>query len=83
MFRAMLVKTKERAARIALVLHWLEAACSKVPPSEVIPANTLDKGIELALWLQEQAKANLQAIDDYSRRLRQLVSQGAKRRNCQ
>jgi len=58
-FWIMLVKTKERAARIALVLHWLKAACSGVPPSEVIPANTLGKGMELALWLQKQTKACL------------------------
>jgi hypothetical protein len=56
LLRAMLIRTKERAARIALVLHWLQAACSKVPPSEVIPANTLGKGMELALWLQRQSK---------------------------
>jgi hypothetical protein len=55
LFRGMLIKTKERAARIALVLHWLEAACSGVPPGEVIPANTLGRGIELALWLQRQS----------------------------
>jgi len=58
-FWLMLVKTKERAARIALVLHWLNAACSGVPPSEVIPANTLGKGMELALWLQKQTEACL------------------------
>jgi hypothetical protein len=57
LLRAILIRTKERAARIALVLHWLQAACSKVPPSEVIPANTLGKGMELALWLQRQSKA--------------------------
>jgi hypothetical protein len=49
-------ETKERAARIALVLHWLDAAWPGVPPSEVIPANTLGRGIELALWLQRQSE---------------------------
>jgi len=54
--RAMHAETKKRAARIALVLHWLDAACSGVPPSEAIPANTLGRGIELALWLQRQSE---------------------------
>jgi len=54
--RVMHAETKERAARIALVLHWLDAAWPGVPPSEVIPANTLGRGIELALWLQRQSE---------------------------
>jgi hypothetical protein len=56
LLRTMLIRTKERAARIALVLHWLDAACFGMPPSEVIPANTLGKGMELALWLEKQAE---------------------------
>jgi len=56
LFRTMLIRTKERAARICLVLHWLDAACWGVPPSEVIHANTLGKGMELALWLQKQTE---------------------------
>jgi len=59
LLRTMLIRTKERAARIALVLHWLDAACFGMPPSEVIPANTLGKGMELALWLQKQTEAFL------------------------
>jgi len=68
LFREMLIRTKERAARIALVSHWLEAACSKVPPSEVIPANTLGKGMELALWLQRQTEAIVTTVDYGGRR---------------
>jgi hypothetical protein len=54
--RATLPKTKERAARIALVLHWLDAACVGVTPAQVIPANTLARAIEFTRWLQNQAK---------------------------
>jgi hypothetical protein len=72
LLRTMLIRTKERAARIALVLHWLQAACSKVPPSEVIPANTLGKGMELALWLEKQAEAIVATVD-YGGRSRTTV----------
>jgi len=54
--RAMLPKTKERAARIALILHWLDAACAGVIPSKVIPASTLARAIEFTRWLQNQAR---------------------------
>jgi hypothetical protein len=54
--RATLPKTKERAARIALVLHWLDAACAGVTPAQVIPANTLARAIEFTRWLQNQTK---------------------------
>jgi hypothetical protein len=54
--RAMLPKTKERAARIALILHYLDAACAGVTPSKVIPANTLARAIEFTRWLQNQAR---------------------------
>jgi hypothetical protein len=72
LLRTMLIRTKERAARIALVLHWLQAACSKVPPSEVIPANTLGKGMELALWLEKQAETIVTTVD-YGGRSRTTV----------
>jgi len=54
--RATLPKTKERAARIALILHWLDAACAGVTPSKVIPASTLARAIEFTRWLQNQAR---------------------------
>jgi len=54
--RATLPKTKERAARIALVLHWLDAACAGVTPSKVIPASTLARAIEFTRWLQNQTR---------------------------
>ena len=54
--RAMLPKTKERAARIALILHYLDAACAGVTPSKVIPASTLSRAIQFTRWLQNQAK---------------------------
>jgi len=72
LLRAMLIRTKERAARIALVLHYLDAACSGVPPSEVIPANTLGKGMELALWLEKQAETIVATVD-YGGRSRTTV----------
>ena len=54
--RATLPKTKERAARIALILHYLDAACAGVTPSKVIPASTLSRAIQFTRWLQNQAK---------------------------
>ena len=54
--RATLPKTKERAARIALILHWLDAACDGVTPSKVIPASTLARAIEFTRWLQNQTR---------------------------
>ena len=68
LLRAMLIRTKERAARIALVLHWLQAACSKVSPSEVIPADTLGHGMKLALWLQQQSESVFPEIREFIRR---------------
>jgi hypothetical protein len=72
LLRTVLIRTKERAARIALVLHWLDAACFGMPPSEVIPANTLGKGMELALWLEKQAEAIVATVD-YGGRSRTTV----------
>jgi hypothetical protein len=54
--RATLPKTKERAARIALILHWLDAACDGVTPNKVIPASTLARAIEFTRWLQNQTR---------------------------
>jgi len=55
--RDLLLGTGNRAVRIALVLHRLDAACAGVIPSEVVPANTLARGMEFARWLQRQAEA--------------------------
>jgi len=54
--RACLPKVKERAARIALILHCLDAACAGVTPSKVVPASTLARAIEFTRWLQNQAR---------------------------
>jgi hypothetical protein len=54
--RATLPKVKERAARIALPLHYLDAACAGGIPSKVIPANTLARAIEFTRWLHSQTK---------------------------
>jgi CRISPR-associated protein Cmr3 len=54
--RATLPKTKERAARIALVLHCLDAACAGTIPSKVVPASTLARAIHFTRWLQNQTK---------------------------
>jgi len=49
----------EKAARIALVLHRLDAACIGVTPSVIVPARTLDRGMGFAMWLEQQAEAGL------------------------
>jgi hypothetical protein len=54
--RATLPKTKERAARIALILHYLDAACAGVAPSKILPASTLARAIHFTRWLQNQTK---------------------------
>jgi hypothetical protein len=54
--RATLPKVKERAARIALPLHYLDAACAGVIPSKVIPASTLARALEFTRWLHSQTK---------------------------
>jgi len=56
-FRAIRYRAQLRAARIALILHYLDAACSEDHPNAVIPANTLSRGMGFALWLQKQAEA--------------------------
>jgi hypothetical protein len=54
--RELLLETGERAVRIALVLHRLDAACAGVIPSKIVPANTLARGMEFARRLQKQAE---------------------------
>ena len=54
--RELLLETGERAVRIALVLHRLDAACAGVIPSKILPANTLARGMEFARRLQKQAE---------------------------
>jgi len=54
--RATLPKTKERAARIALVLHCLDAACAGTIPSKVVPASTLARAIHFTRWLYDQTR---------------------------
>jgi hypothetical protein len=56
-FRAIRYRSQLRAARIALILHRLDAACAGATPREVIPANTLARGIEFARRLQRQSEA--------------------------
>ena len=58
-FQLLLIETRERAARIALILHRLDAACSGVIPSVIVPAGTLDRAMEFAMWLQRQAETLL------------------------
>jgi hypothetical protein len=67
-FQLLLFETIERAARIALVLHRLDAACSGVIPSVIVPTGTLDRSMEFAMWLQWQAEASLQTTGDYGER---------------
>jgi CRISPR-associated protein Cmr3 len=54
--RGTLPKALERAARIALILHWLDAACAGVTPAQIIPAGTLARAIEFTRWLQNQTR---------------------------
>jgi hypothetical protein len=55
--RAALPKTKDRAARIALVLHLIQAAAEgNRDPDAIIPAATLTKAISFARWLQGQTR---------------------------
>ena len=63
--RSMLLDTGSRAARIALILHRLDAACSEVHPSEVIPADTFVRGMELARRLQWQSEAVFPEIREF------------------
>jgi hypothetical protein len=54
--RATLPKTKERAARIALILHCVDAACAGTTPTKIVPASTLLRAIQFTRWLFDQAK---------------------------
>jgi len=49
--RLILNETLGRAVRIALVLHRLDAACIGVIPSVIVPASTLDRGMDFAMSL--------------------------------
>lgn len=53
--RAIYPKAKERAARIALVLHCLNAAINDHPPAEIISNSILSAAIELTRWGVEQS----------------------------
>ena len=54
--RIALSRTKERAARVALVLHCLDAACLMAQPDMIVPAGTLARAIGFVYRLQEHAK---------------------------
>jgi hypothetical protein len=54
--RACLPKVKERAARIALILHCLDAVCAGETPSKIVPASTLARAIKFTRWLHNQTK---------------------------
>ena len=54
-FRATLPKARERAARIALILHLINQALTG-NKTDVIPGATLDKAIAFARWLQNQSR---------------------------
>jgi hypothetical protein len=52
--QAIYPKAKERAARIALVLHCLDAAINNHPPAEIVSTSILNAAIELMRWGIEQ-----------------------------
>jgi len=54
--RIALSRTKERAARVALVLHCLDAACLVSQPDMIVPASTLARAIGFVYQLQEHAR---------------------------
>jgi hypothetical protein len=54
--RACLPKVKERAARTALILHCLDAACAGTIPTKIVPASTLARAIRFTRWLHDQTK---------------------------
>jgi hypothetical protein len=49
--RAILFRTKERAARVALVLHCLDAAYVDIQPEMIVPADTLARAIRFVYRL--------------------------------
>jgi len=57
--RLLLIDTLERAARIALVLHRLDAACIGAIPTVIVPASTLDRSMQFTMWLQWEAETLL------------------------
>ena len=56
LLRATLPKGRERAARLAIILHCIDAALAGTEPAEVIPTETLKKGIQLGHWLSGQTR---------------------------
>jgi hypothetical protein len=56
LLRAAYPKARERAARIALVIHLVEAAISQQVPSRDIPAITLANAIQFSRWLIGQTR---------------------------
>jgi CRISPR-associated protein Cmr3 len=53
--RIALSRTKERAARVALVLHCLDAAYVDIQPRMIVPADTLCRAIGFVYRLQKHA----------------------------
>jgi hypothetical protein len=53
--RIALSRTKERAARVALVLHCLDAAYVDIQPGMIVPADTLCRAIGFVYRLQKHA----------------------------
>lgn len=56
-FRAIRHRAQLRAARIALILHCLDAVCSEDRLDVIVPADTLRRGMKFASWLQKQSEA--------------------------
>jgi len=54
--RIALSRTKERAARVALVLHCLDAAYVDIQPGMIVPADTLCRAIGFVYRLQKQTR---------------------------
>jgi len=54
--RIALSRAKERAARVALVLHCLDAAYVDIQPGMIVPADTLCRAIGFVYRLQEHTK---------------------------
>lgn len=54
--QATLPKAKERACRIALIIHLIEAVLEERDPEPIIPASTLQRAIDFTRWLQGQTR---------------------------
>ncbi|MCS7226956.1 MAG: YfjI family protein, partial [Gloeomargarita sp. SKYB31] len=55
--RALYPKARQRAARVALVLHCLNAAYHNLEPTPDIPASTMQAAVTFTHWLLAQTKA--------------------------